>query len=79
MTNEARDRPSESTPDRGSAGIPSDLIGVRLTLYLGVAVIAILVAFFFIGVVAGIIVLVVALALGAFGLVATIRGADISD
>lgn len=62
----------------GTAG-PSDLIGLRLTLYLGVAILVVLAAFFFIGPVAGIIVLLAAVALGIAGVVAAIRRADVSD
>ena len=40
----------ESAPHEPSTHAPSDLIGVRLTLYLGVAIVAILAAFFLVGV-----------------------------
>jgi Flp pilus assembly protein TadB len=76
MANEAADRAPESTPDPGSARAPSDLIGVRLTLYLGVAIIAILAAFFLVGVIAGIIVLLAAVVLAVLAVIAVIRRAD---
>ena len=58
---------------------PSDLIGLRLSLYLGVAIVAILAAFFFVGPVVGILVLLAAVVLGILGFVAAIRRADESD
>ena len=79
MANEVPDRGSKSTPGgRGRRG-PSDLVGLRLTLYLGVAIVAILVAFFFVGVVVGVIVLLAFVVLGILGFVAAIRRADVSD
>jgi hypothetical protein len=76
MANEVPDRAPESTPEARSNKAPSDLIGVRLTLYLGVAIIAILVAFFFVGVIAGIVVLFVAVVLGLLAAISAIRRAD---
>ena len=57
----------------------SDLIGLRLTLYLGVAILAILAAFFLVGPVAGIAVLVAALALAVVGIVTAVRRAEETD
>jgi hypothetical protein len=57
----------------------NDLIGLRLTLYLGVGMVAILAAFFLVGAVAGIIVLLAAVLLGILGFIAAIRRADESD
>jgi hypothetical protein len=79
MANEAPDRSPESTPGEPRSRGPSDLVGLRLTLYLGVAIVAILVAFFFVGVVVGIIVLLALVVLGILGFVAAIRRADVSD
>jgi hypothetical protein len=79
MANPAPDRGPESTPGDSRTRAPSDLVGLRLTLYLGVAIVAILVAFFFVGAVAGIIVLLTAVVLGIVGFVAAIRRADASD
>jgi hypothetical protein len=76
MANEAPERAPESTPEPHGNKAPSDLIGVRLTLYLGGAIIAILVAFFFVGVIAGIVVLFVAVVLGLLAAVSAIRRAD---
>jgi hypothetical protein len=76
MANEVPDRAPESTPEPPSNKAPSDLIGVRLTLYLGVAIIAILVAFFFVGVIAGIVLLFVAVVLGLLAAISAIRRAD---
>ena len=79
MTNQNPDRGSESTPGEARTSAPSDLVGLRLTLYLGVAMIAVLAAFFFVGAVVGIIVLLACVVLGILGLVAAIRRADESD
>ena len=79
MANQASDRGPESTSGEPRTRAPSDLVGVRLTLYLGVAILAILAAFFFIGAVAGIIVLLAAVVLGIVGFVSAIRRADESD
>jgi hypothetical protein len=79
MANQAPDRESDVTPREPRTSVTSDLIGVRLTLYLGVAIIAILAAFFFVGPVAGIVVLLAAVVLGILGVVAVIRRADQSD
>ncbi len=45
MANEVPDRGPEPTPGERRDTGPSDLIGVRLTLYLGVAILAILASF----------------------------------
>jgi hypothetical protein len=66
----------DSAPEARATSAPSDLIGVRLTLYLGVAIIAILAAFFLVGAVAGIATLLVAVVLGVLVAVAAIRRAD---
>jgi uncharacterized membrane protein len=79
VANQAPDRERGSTPSEPQTGATSDLIGVRLTLYLGVAIIAILTAFFLVGPVVGIIVLLAVVVLGIVGLVAAIRRADESD
>jgi hypothetical protein len=79
MANQAPDRWSDVTPSEPPTTATSDLIGLRLTLYLGVAMIAILAAFFFVGPVVGIIVLLAAVVLGILGVVAVIRRADESD
>jgi hypothetical protein len=65
---------ARTSPDRGELDR-----GVRLTFYLGVAIIAILAAFFFVGPVVGIIVLLAAVVLGILGVVAVIRRAEESD
>lgn len=79
MANQAPDRESESTPSEPRTRATSDLIGLRLTLYLGVAIIVILAAFFLVGPVAGIVVLLAAVVLGVLGVVGAIRRADESD
>jgi hypothetical protein len=79
MANQAPDRGSDVTPSEPRIRATSDLIGLRLTLYLGVAIIAILAAFFFVGPVVGIIVLLAAVVLGILGVVAVIRRTDESD
>jgi hypothetical protein len=79
MANQVPHRGSESTPGESRSTGPSDLVGLRLTLYLGVAMIAILAAFFFVGAVVGIIVLLACVVLGILGFVAAIRRADESD
>jgi hypothetical protein len=67
-------RPAE---DR-SPGL-SDLIGLKLTLALAVGFLAILAAFFFVGPVAGMVVLIVAVALAIVALVIAVRNAEVSD
>ena len=65
--------------DRGRGdrrGTPSDLIGIEVTLAVAVAFLAILGAFFFIGPVVGIIVLLVVVAIGITALVVAIRRAE---
>ena len=57
MADEAPDHSPEPTPGERRDPGPSDLVGVRLTLYLGIAIVATLASFFFVGVVVGIIVL----------------------
>jgi hypothetical protein len=79
MPNQASDHGDEVTPNAARPRATSDLIGLRLTLYLAVAIIAILAAFFLVGPVAGIIVLLAAVVLGILALVAAIRRADESD
>ena len=79
MAKQVPDRGSESTPGEAGARAPSDLVGLRLTLYLGVAMVAVLVAFFFVGAVVGVIVLLAAVVLGILAFVAAIRRADVSD
>jgi hypothetical protein len=79
MANPAPDRGPESTPGDSRTRASSDLVGLRLTLYLGVAIVAILAVFFFVGAVAGIIVLLTAVVLGIVAFVAAIRRADTSD
>jgi hypothetical protein len=79
MENQAPDRDSESMSGEPRSSAPSDLVGLRLTLYLGVAIIAVLAAFFFVGAVVGIIVLLACVVLGILGFVAAIRRADESD
>jgi hypothetical protein len=54
----------------------SDLVGLWLTLVLAVGFLAILAVFFFVGVVAGIIVLFAAVVLGILGIVAVVRRAE---
>jgi hypothetical protein len=54
----------------------SDLVGLWLTLVLAVGFLAILAVFFFVGVVAGIIVLLAAVVLGILGIVAVVRRAE---
>ena len=54
----------------------SDLIGIKLTLFLGVGFLAVLAAFFLIGPVVGIVVLLTAVALGILALVTAIRRAE---
>lgn len=54
----------------------SDLVGLWLTLLLAVGFLAILAVFFFVGVVAGIIVLLAAVVLGILGIVAVVRRAE---
>jgi hypothetical protein len=76
MANDGPNRAPESTRDAPSAKPPSDLIGVRLTLYLGVGMIAILAAFFLVGVIAGLIVLIVAVVLAVLAGATAIRRAD---
>ena len=72
--------PSGSGEDRGSAAESepggSDLIGLELTLVLGVGVIAIIASFFLIGPVAGMVVLLLAVVLAVVGVVAAIRHAE---
>lgn len=57
----------------------SDLVGLWLTLCLAVGFLAILATFFFVGAVAGVVVLLVAVVLGVLGVVAVVRRADESD
>jgi hypothetical protein len=54
----------------------SDLVGLWVTLVLAVGFLAILAVFFFVGVVAGIIVLLAAVVLGILGIVAVVRRAE---
>jgi hypothetical protein len=54
----------------------SDLIGIKLTLFLGVGFLAVLAAFFLIGPVVGMVVLLAAVALGILAAVAAIRRAE---
>jgi len=54
----------------------SDLIGIKLTLFLGVGFLVVLGAFFLIGPVVGVIVLLAAVALGILALVTAIRRAE---
>ena len=79
MANEAPDSSPKPTPGERRGTGPSDLVGLRLTLYLVVAIIAILASFFFVGVVVGMIVLLASVVLGILGFVAVIRRADESD
>ena len=79
MANQAPDSGRDVTPSEPRTRATSDLIGLRLTVYLGVAIIAVLAAFFLLGPVAGIIVLLTAVVLGILGVVAAIRRADESD
>ncbi len=79
MANEVPDHGSESTPGERPSRAPSDLVGLRLTFYLGIAIVAVLAAFFFVGVVVGVIVLLAFVVLGILGFVAVIRRADESD
>ena len=79
MVNEAPDRSPEPTPGERRGTGPSDLVGLRLTLYLVVAIVAILASFFFVGVVVGMIVLLASVVPGILGFVAVIRRADESD
>ncbi len=58
---------------------PSDLIGVRLTLGVGIAIVVVLAAFFFVGPVAGIVVLLAAAAIAITAAVAAIRRAEVHD
>ncbi len=76
MANWPPDPASESAPEASTTSATSDLIGVRLTLYLGVAIIAVLAAFFLVGAVAGIIALLVLVVLGVLAAVAAIRRLD---
>jgi hypothetical protein len=76
MPNRPPDPDLEPAAEARTTSAPSDLIGVRLTLYLGVAIIAILAAFFLVGAVAGIVTLLVAVVLGVLVAVAAIRRAD---
>lgn len=70
-----RDDATSESPDAG----PSDLIGLRLTLYLVAAMLAVLAAFFFIGPVVGIIVLLGAVLLGILGVAAAVRRAEVGS
>lgn len=70
-----RDHATTEPRDTG----PSDLIGLRLTVVLVLAMLAVLVAFFFIGAVAGMIVLLGAVVLGILAIVRAIRRAEVSD
>ena len=79
MADEAPDHSPEPTPGERRDPGPSDLVGVRLTLYLGIAIVATLASFFFVGVVVGIIVLLACIVLGTLGFVTAIRRADQSD
>jgi hypothetical protein len=57
----------------------SDLIGLKLTLAVAVGFLLILGAFFFVGPVAGMVVLLVAVALAILALVIAVRSAEVSD
>jgi hypothetical protein len=62
-------------PDTG----PSDLIGLRLTVLLALGMLAVLAAFFFVGAVVGVLVLLAAVVIGILGSVREIRRAELSD
>ena len=79
MPNQAPDPARDATRSAPRTRATSDLIGLRLTLYLGVAIIAILAAFFLVGPVVGTIVLLAAVVLGVLGVVGAIRRAEESD
>jgi cation transporter-like permease len=55
----------------------SDLIGIKLTLFLGVGFLVVLGAFFLIGPVVGVIVLLAAVVLGILAFVTAIRRAEV--
>jgi hypothetical protein len=71
-------QPDPSPAEGRSPGL-SDLIGLKVTLALAVGFLVILAAFFFVGPVAGMVVLIVAVALAILALVIMVRNAEVSD
>ena len=69
----------DDVPAERQPSVTSDLIGVKLTLFLAVGFLAVLAAFFFVGPVAGIVVLLGGVAVAGLASVAAIRRADEPD